>query len=312
MQINREEMLAFEKKIKLGDMPYAVIIEPTNFCNLHCKMCMNSTMKRGKGYMDDDLFRKIIDELAIEAPNVSLWLNGMGEPLLDKKLGRRIRYAIDKGLTNISVNSNATLLTREIADDLVDSGLHQLVCGVDAFEKETYEGIRIGGNRDKVYDNINYLLDKVKNTPDCHLKVEVQQIEMEKNQKEQEVFTEYWRGRGAYLKIIPYQTWLGWGDEQWEISGDRIACSKINMFQIFWNGTVPLCGCDYDARSKIGNIREDSIKDIWNVMKENLGIYHIEHRFDELPVWCQKCTDWMMHESKIYDPSGKLIEKKVS
>lgn len=311
MKINFDEMQAFEKKIKLGNMPYAVIIEPTNFCNLRCKMCMNKSMKRHKGYMDGTLYKKIIDELAEKHPNVSLWLNGMGEPVLDKSLGEKIRYAHNKGLTNISVNTNATLITKEIAEDLADSGLDQLVCGVDAYNKDTYEGIRIGGDRDKVYGNINYLLHLVKITPGCNLKVEVQQIEMEENRTEQDQFTDYWRGRGAYLKIIPYQTWLGWGEGQWKVNGGRIACSKINMFQIFWDGTVPLCGCDYEAKSKIGNVKDSSIEELWNIMKNNLGVLHVEHRFDELPDWCRKCTDWIMHESKIYDANGKLIEKKL-
>lgn len=311
MQISYDEMKKFEAKIKLGDMPYAVIIEPTNYCNLHCKMCMNSVMKRKKGYMSKELYQKIIDELAVKHPHVSLWLNGMGEPILEKSLGERIRYAVEKGLTNISVNTNATLITKDVAKMLVESGLHQIVCGIDAFEKETYEQIRIGGNRDKVYENVNYLLEFVAQRPECKLKVEVQQIEMQDNNAQQQQFAQYWIGRGAYLKIIPYHTWLNWGEKQWEISGQRIACSKINMFQIFWDGTVPLCGCDYEAKSAIGNINEDTIEGLWQIMKKDLGELHIEHRFNELPHWCQNCTDWMMHESKIYDPEGNLLEKKL-
>ncbi len=311
MEIKYEEMLEFEKKIKLGSMPYAVIVEPTSYCNLHCKMCMNKSMKRHKGYMNDELYKKIIDELAEKHPSVSLWLNGMGEPILDRSLSEKIRYAHNKGLTNISVNTNATLLTKETAEEIVDSGLNQIVCGIDAYDKEIYESIRIGGDKDKVYENINYLLELVNTRPGCGLKVEVQQIEMEDNREDQARFTEYWRGRGAYLKIIPYQTWLGWAKGQWKVGGKRIACSKINMFQIFWDGTVPLCGCDYEARSAIGNINESSIEELWSIMKNNLGVLHIDHRFDELPIWCQNCTDWIMHESRIYDADGNLIEKKL-
>lgn len=308
MNINREEMIALEQKINLGKMPYAVIIELTNYCNLHCKMCMNSSMKRTKGFMDENLYKKIINELSEKCPNVSLWLNGMGEPTLHKSLPDWIRYAKGSGLTNVSVNTNATLINEELAEKLVASGLDQLVCGVDAYDKQTYESIRTGADRDSVYKNIDYLLEIAKRKPENNLKIEVQQIEMQDNIDEQIKFMDYWRGRGAYLKIIPYQTWLGWGENQWTNNKDRIACSKINMFQIFWDGTVPLCGCDYDARSTIGNIYNDTIENLWNTMIEKMGHLHIEHRFDELPDWCQKCTDWIMHESKIYNPEGVLIK----
>ena len=309
MKMSVEEIKAFEKKIKLNDMPYAVIIEPTNWCNLRCKMCMNSTMKRPKGYMSRQLFEKIIDELAERCPNVSLWLNGLGEPLLCKELPEWIRYAVDKGLTNISVNTNAMLLTKEMADALVKSGLHAIVCGVDAFDKDTYESIRIGGKKEVVYENIEYLLKRVSETEGCKLKVEVQQIEMEYNKSEQEAFINYWREKGAYIKFIAYQTWLGYGEKQWEIVTERYACSKCNMFQIFWDGRVPTCGCDYNIMSEAGNISEQSIYEVWQKIRKEFSELHVQHRFDELPEWCQKCTDWIMYESKVYDPAGNLLRK---
>ncbi len=309
MKINVEEIKKFEKKIKLNDMPYAVIIEPTNYCNLRCKMCMNSTMKRPKGYMSRQLFEKIIDELAEKNPNVSLWLNGLGEPLLCKELPVWIRYAVDKGLTNISVNTNAMLLTKEVSDALVKSGLHAIVCGVDAYDKDIYESIRIGGKRDVVYENIEYLLKKVTETDGCKLKVEVQQIEMEYNKSEQEEFVKYWREKGAYIKMIAYQTWLGYGEIQWDVLPERYACSKCNMFQIFWDGRVPTCGCDYDIASQAGNISNQTIYEVWQKIRKDFSELHVQHRFDELPMWCQKCTDWIQYESKVYDPEGKLLRK---
>jgi len=309
MKFNIEEIEQFESKIKLNDMPYAVIIELTNYCNIRCRMCMNSVMKRPKGHMSKELYEKIIDELAVRCPDVSLWLNGMGEPLLCKELAERIDYAVNKKLTNISINTNATLLKKDIADMLVSSRLNTIVCGVDAFNKSTYENIRIGGNRDEVYENIEYLLRKVDENKNCKLKVEVQQIEMEYNITEREAFIKYWREKGAYLKFIAYQTWMGYGEKQWDMFENRYACNKCNMFQIFWDGRVPVCGCDYEVNHELGNVNESSIYDLWQIMKTEFSSLHVAHRFHELPQWCQNCTDWIQYESKVYDPDGNLIAK---
>ena len=41
----------------------SLIIEPTNTCNLRCSFCfVTEGMTRDEGFMDVDLFKKIIDD----------------------------------------------------------------------------------------------------------------------------------------------------------------------------------------------------------------------------------------------------------
>ena len=44
--------------------PLRVLIETTNFCNAHCSMCPHDDMTRSKGFMEMQLFKKIVDECA--------------------------------------------------------------------------------------------------------------------------------------------------------------------------------------------------------------------------------------------------------
>ena len=81
------------------------------------------------------------------------------------------------------------------------------------------------------------------------------------------------------------------------------------MFQIFWDGRVPTCGCDYDIANEAGNISEQSIYEVWQKIRREFAELHVQHRFDELPMWCQNCTDWIQYESKVYDPKGNLLRK---
>lgn len=145
----------------MHDFPLNVAIEPTNHCNFNCIMCSHDKMTRKKGIMDIRLYKKIIDEIADVNPDTRIWLDFYGEPLTIKyKLYYMIDYAIKKGVSNVNLNTNASLLDEEMAEMLLDSGLSYLSIDCDGFSNEVYEKIRRGGNRDKLFKNIEYLLQR--------------------------------------------------------------------------------------------------------------------------------------------------------
>ena len=59
-------------------------------------MCANRKLKRKKGYMELDLYKKIIDEVTSVSTNFNLWLNGYGESFLNADIFDMIKYAKDK------------------------------------------------------------------------------------------------------------------------------------------------------------------------------------------------------------------------
>ncbi len=64
-----------------------------------------------------------------------------------------------------------------------------------------YEKIRIGADRDVLYDNIEYLL---KRKAERGLKtpiIEVKAMEMDENRDELDKIVEYWRARGAWTTV---------------------------------------------------------------------------------------------------------------
>jgi len=131
--------------------PLYLNIEPTNACNLKCHTCsIDGTRKRG--FMDLDLFRKIVDQ----APKagvyeVALFLGG--EPLLHKDLPYMVKYVVSKGL-DARIYTNACMLTREKSEALLDAGLSFLGISFDGDNKEDYEKMRVGANYEKVLENV--------------------------------------------------------------------------------------------------------------------------------------------------------------
>ena len=148
-----------EKKYVITNFPLNVAIEITNHCNLNCIMCGNNRLTRPRGIISPELFKKIIDEVVSEEPNTRIWLDFYGEPLIaGYKLYYLIDYAKKSGCTNVCINTNGTLLKKEYADMLLDSGIDYISFDCDGYSKEVFERIRVGSDRDIYYANIEYLI----------------------------------------------------------------------------------------------------------------------------------------------------------
>jgi MoaA/NifB/PqqE/SkfB family radical SAM enzyme len=134
-------------------LPAELQLEITSACNLRCAMCLVSyqpPVNKLAGAMSRELFGRILDEV----PTLRrLTLQGLGEPLLSPYLFDHVRRAKAGGLA-VGFNSNATLLTRPRADELVALGLDWLHVSLDGASAATYEGIRAGADFDTVVRNL--------------------------------------------------------------------------------------------------------------------------------------------------------------
>lgn len=307
-----EDIKEVEKKFKISDFPLNVIVEPGNYCNLNCTTCANNLLTRPKGQMNILLYKKIIDEIAKENPFTRLWLDFYGEPLLQKfKIYYMIDYARKQGLKNININTNGTLLDKEMAEMLLDSQISFISIDCDGFSKDVYEGIRIGANRDVTYANIEYILQRKKELGLKQPIIEIKIMEMEENKHEIQQVLDYWRARGAWTTTRRLISWAGMCEDiAPEVNADRVACGNaVGILPITWDGKAVNCVMDVDAKFVCGDVNEESIKDIWSKRNENMVIKHMEHRFDELPDICKNCNDWMIVGEERFDECGNRVEK---
>ncbi len=308
-----EDITTIEKKFNMMDFPLNIAVEPSNHCNLNCVMCANDKLTRKRGTMDIRLYKKIIDEIAMENPYTRLWLDFYGEPLLQKyKLFYMIDYAVKKGLKNINLNTNAMLLDRDMGEMLLDSGIHFISIDCDGYTSEVYEKIRVGANRDKVYENIeNFLAMKRKRNIQSPI-IEVKIMEMEENKHEIDAVLNYWRGKGAWTCVRRLISWGGKYDNGAQCGNvDRIACgSGIGILPITWDGIAVNCVMDCNADYPSGDVNNETIKEIWRKRNEYLVKNQLEHNWSSLPKICENCTDWMVVGEKRWDENGNPIEKK--
>ena len=302
-----QSQIAQNRLVDSGEFPKVVLIDTISFCNLACSMCVHPEMTREKGVMSWELFTKIIDEVAVEDKNVRVWMVFFGEPLILKNrtpsIFDMIRYAKDKGLTDVVTNTNATLMDEDASHKLIEAGLDAIYIGVDAFTAETYSKIRVKGDYDTTVKNIQYLLklreQMNSDTPD----VFVQFVEMDNNASEKDDFISFWSAQGTKVKIRPKVSWAGLIEAPNLILGneDRWPCYwAMQTMSITDSGKVVTCAVDLDARFIAGDVNESSLKDVWNGTLKELRKMHLEKRFAELPVICGNCKDWQSARADYY------------
>lgn len=115
-------------------------VEPTNYCNLDCDICMRKWLKRPLGFMSLEGFRRLID---LNMP-IYVAFHGWGEPLLHDQIYDMILYASSKKIQT-SLITNGTLINKKNAGRLLSLGLKELAFGVYRLErlKEISKKIRI-------------------------------------------------------------------------------------------------------------------------------------------------------------------------
>ena len=136
------------KPLRVWALPIHLIIEPTTFCPLKCRMCKREKYVDTPSHMSFEGFKKIFDQIK----PLRLTLSGLGESLVNSALVDMIRYASKNGA---SVSTTSSMALAHIpAEQLIMSGLKRLKVSLDAADPETYQDIRGLDLFDRVIGNI--------------------------------------------------------------------------------------------------------------------------------------------------------------
>ena len=250
-------------------IPRELMIEVTNRCNANCVMCPHEKMKRPRGHMAWDIFTKIVDDASrFEGRGLWITLHKDGEPLLDPLLFDRIARVRERLPRSwIQFNSNAQLLTDDMAARLLQSPPDRVVFSVDGATRETYEDIRGGLNYDVVCRNIESFLDR-RRAAGSPLKVTMQMVVNRENLPEVDAYRRRWGGKVDLIVLKPMHNFLvkgtsarGAGLETFQ----RARCLQpFSNMVIFWTGDLGLCCWDYDNLVGLGNVRDAHLLDLYN------------------------------------------------
>jgi MoaA/NifB/PqqE/SkfB family radical SAM enzyme len=240
--------------------PDIVQIESTNLCNAKCVFCPRDEMHRRQGVMDFDLFRKVVDECA--ALGIThVRVHNYGEPFLDRELVEKVRYAKQKGIAEVGMISNGSLITEEIAAGMIDAGLDAINISVDAAGKEVFESTRIHLKYDEVTANIRTLARLRRESGKTHPKL-ILSFVRQHNSADEAAFIAEWTPIADKVHITDLHNWAGTLNDKTEVN---YPCYRLWLtFTVLWDGRVSMCCADFDGRHIFGDLRSQTIAEVWN------------------------------------------------
>jgi MoaA/NifB/PqqE/SkfB family radical SAM enzyme len=268
-----------------GSFPAVVRIETTNACNARCVICPHRQMSRPVRQMEEPLYTRIVDECSAHRCR-EIHLHNFGEPLLDKRLEERVRYAKRKGIAKVKIFSNGSLLSPERAKGLIEAGLDEIKISFDGATREEFEGIRQPLRFDAVVDNVRSLV-AIRDELGSPMKVGVACCSTSDRQGTM-------RALEAIVDEFSFGKVHNWasGDVSTGRSTIRKPCSRLwRTFTILAGGEVALCCLDYDGQSLLGRIDEKTtIGDVFDGRPyQEARRRHREARQAELEL-CAHCT----------------------
>lgn len=277
-----------QKKL-VREYPLLVDLELSSACNLKCPMCYTITdafkSKVQKGFMDIDLFKKIVDEIAGKV--YALRLSLRGEATLHKNFLECIEYAKNKGIKEVSTLTHGGSLTLEYFTKLVDVGIDWITVSIDGVDEE-YDKIR----KPLKFDEMLQKLTEIKAYKDANnltkpvIKVQGIWPAIRPNP------TRYYETLAPLVDLVAYNPLIDYLRKDSEIIyEDNFSCSQLyQRLVVGSDGKVMMCSNDEDAEHTIADAYQESIYDIWHgkALQKVRDIHSQKNGFLKIDV-CKAC-----------------------
>ena len=291
---------------ELPSFPRYIDIELTNRCNFHCLMCPTGTgmVKRKKGTLDNSIFNMILEQ--IRPHKTPIRFIRWGEPLLHPELFNYIKKLHSIG-SIVHINTNGSLMNEEIIEKIIASNLDSIKFSFQGVDKKSYSEMRNIDFFDQLLKIIELVHKKRGNRkkPFIHISTTItyenaQQVSQFKEQANQyaDLVTV---GRTILEHIDPTKVKLNESaiqtlielKKQESVVKKHPECPEVfDKLSINWDGTVSACCGDYDHKMLVGNLKSNTLAEIWkNRPMNRYRTLLAEMRHDEITL-CSTCYDY--------------------
>ena len=301
--------------------PYLIQMFPCYSCNFRCEFCIHALDRKDHGYisdctlMDMELYRKCIQDMTQFPQKLKmLRFAAIGEPLIHPQIAEMVAYAKQAAIAeSVDIVTNASLLTHELSDALIDAGLDRLRISVEGLSGEDYlKRTKANINFDRFVEEIRYFYEHSNHT---HVYIKIIDYMVQKRE-EQEKFLSLFQPICHSIAIEHLTPTIA------EIDYGKISEGKQNnkaqngatllhaevcpqgfyMMQINPDGNVvPCCSMKYPA--VLGDTKKQSVRDIWNGERfQHFRRHMLESREKASPI-CAQCNLYLydLHQEDVLD-----------
>ncbi len=324
------ERTSLESVIPLST-PFELQLAVASSCNFKCIYCFQSDKnylkkaKLTKGIMNFELYQKIIDDLDEFPEKIKvLRLMREGEPLVNKRFADMVRYAKKKQPSvKIDTTTNASLLTPERSDDIIDAGLDKVFISFQAINPEEFSKVAgVKTNFQKILENIIYFCE---NKKQCKVFIKVPDIGVNSESERQFFFNMFDKYADQMFIENIFPAWPNFDLEKLKrndgigyyntpLRKDPVKVCTLPFYDltITHTGIVTACSIDWEYKTNFGDVNGESLFEIWNnkIFNDFRRMQLKGERFEnEL---CKKCDALEYCEPDIIDDYSEMILEKYN
>lgn len=277
-------------------------------CMFSCKMCpynenaVRDMYKKGS-FMSFETLKNIVASIPNDS-HYSFDISAIGETLQFKELPEFVAYMKkERPKVNTIVSTNGLLLNEKLSRKLVDSGLDNLQISFFAGNSEDHKYITETETFDRVADNIRRFRKIRDESGRARPFIQTFMMESEETRHRSEEFVKYWSQYVDQAFVRPLYN-VGRKIEGMTPTFDNPTRGKKRhpcitpwySTAIRSNGDVMPCYMFHWHRETkdevVGNINEQSLKEIWQ--SEKFRLFRDAHRrleLEDYPI-CQECDLW--------------------
>lgn len=290
---------------KNNDMRFEI----TTMCNYNCIICPREKITRKIETMSLDLFKELFCKIVLETDQYdTLTFPGMGEPLLDRTLDKKIEYAKRRNnRLSILLLTNGSLLTPQRFKELENLGLTSVRISYYGNSPETYSKIHGVKNKDmfhRVRDNL-VEISRIKKTAELLLTFNVVDGSNDGSVKE---WINFWEEKVDLIEVWRPHNWVD-GRSYRKIQKEKLkTCGRPfrGPLQVQVDGTVNMCCFDFDGKLTLGDLKTQTLKEIFSSpLYKRIVKYHKIGNFEDSGLICAGCdlrnadkSDVMIYNSK--------------
>ena len=260
-----------------SDYPTTVVLELVNRCNLECVMCYQGFRNRAE--------KSTIDLKSLEAifkdfkdNNLSALILSVSEPLLYKDFDQVLELAKKAKIMDILLFTNGTLLNKINTKKILESSVTRLFVSIDGASSDTYNRVRVPvSERLKEKNRLDDLESNIKNFIKMRNElfkelpiVRTSFVALKLNNFERKKFIDKWIDIVDSVEIqretsIKAYDDIKLGKFNLKDNKKNYDCSEPwGQVTVYSDGTVAPCCNTVGRNLPIGNIKKNSLKEIWN------------------------------------------------
>jgi len=260
--------------------------------------------------MSEELFMKIAQEATKEPLLSEVVFMLQNEPLFDKRIFKFIKYFKSQNKKKIcSIITNGELIDEFDMEEIVQSNIDIFVISLNAHSERTFKLINKGIDYKRVLSNIELLLSNDTLRPKTIIKF----VLTKQNKAEIPAAIRYWSKRGIKVEVKWLSNRAGLLNNYEEFKTNyrnlgflrslgyylRLYFSKKIFKSCYWpfyqmpilfNGDVILCCHDWNRSPIVGNVKKNSLKEVWNSQELNkIRQFISENRYGTIDT-CRECS----------------------